>query len=53
MWLDIWLDNVKNLWQYILWYTVGNSLTSLITSHMAGWCAACNAPIGDETVEMH
>ena len=35
-----WLDNVKNLSQYILRYTVGNSLTSLIMSHFVGWHAA-------------
>ena len=27
------------LWQYMLWYTVGNGLTSLITSHIVGWRA--------------
>ena len=31
-----WLDNVWNLWQYIH-NTVGNSLTSLITSHFIGF----------------
>ena len=55
---DDWLDNVKNLRQYILRYTAtaGNSLTSLITSHSLDdmrHYAACNAPIWDETAEVH
>ena len=37
---DVWLDNVKFLRHYILWYTIGNSLMSLITSHIVGWRAA-------------
>ena len=32
-----WLDNFNILSQYILRYTVENSLTSLITSHFVGW----------------
>ena len=35
-----WLDNVKNLRQYILRYTAGNILTSLIKSYFLWWRAA-------------
>ena len=48
---NIWLDNVKNSRQYI-----ANSLTSSI-SHISlddiRFYAACNAPIWDETAEVH
>ena len=54
LWQDIWFDNIKNLQLYNLLYNVGNSLTSLITSHITWWCAvACNPPIWDKTAEMH
>ena len=57
---NIWLDNVKKLPQYILWYTVWNSLKSLNTSHFVEWhMPLCGFmwlaihPIWEETVEVH
>ena len=53
---DFWLDNVKNLRQYILRYTAGNISTSLNTfislDDMQHY-AACNTPIWDKTAEVH
>ena len=48
----------KKLWLtvYTLRNTVGNSLTSLITSQIVGFhdiFAASNAPVWDKTAEMH
>ena len=37
---DVSLDSVKNVRQYILWYTVQTSLTLLITSHFGIWYVA-------------
>ena len=53
---DVWLDNVKNLWQYTLLYTVGNSLSSLIMSLWLDdvWLyTPRNTIIWEETVEAH
>ena len=50
------MDNIRNFRQYLLRYTVGNSLTSLIKSHFLGWHAALcgfNAPIQDQTAKVH